>query len=157
MDPITLIGAIASVAGLVDVGAKLCFTLHDMAKVFSSAPETIVLMNKDVSSLRSVLQQLQSELEKGNSHALDLPRETRINLQNILESCELVFASLKTILDKFTNYPKKLEGAGVAVIKINSIKIRFRWMMEESEVVRIRKSLQTHVQTLQLTLTTTTA
>ncbi|KAH6972262.1 ankyrin repeat-containing domain protein [Ilyonectria sp. MPI-CAGE-AT-0026] len=157
MDPITLIGAIASVAGLVDLGAKLCFTLHDMAKVFSSAPETIVLMDKDVSSLRSVLQQLQSELEKGNSHGLDLPRETRINLQNILESCELVFASLKTTLDKFTNYPKKLEGAGVAVIKINSIKIRFRWMMEESEVVRIRKSLQTHVQTLQLTLTTTTA
>ncbi|KAJ3469744.1 hypothetical protein MRS44_003809 [Fusarium solani] len=114
-------------------------------------------MNRGVSSLVSVLQQLQTALENGNSNGLDLAQEARIDLQNILESCELVLASLKTTLSKFEHYPKELEGASTTVTKINAIKLRFRWMIEEKEVVRIRKSLDTHVQTLQLTLNATTA
>ncbi|ENH71169.1 Ankyrin repeat domain-containing protein 50 [Fusarium oxysporum f. sp. cubense race 1] len=114
-------------------------------------------MNRGVSSLVSVLHQLQTALENGNSNGLDLAKEARIDLQNILESCGLVLASLKTILNKFEHCPKELEGASTTVTKINTIKLRFRWMIEEKEVVRIRKSLDTHVQTLQLTLTATTA
>jgi len=156
MDPFTLIGAIAAVAGLVDVGVKLCISLNDMAKNFSSAPDAMSLMERDVSSLVSVLQQLQSALEEGNSNDLVLSLEARINLHNILQNCELVLASLETILDKFEHYPKGLEGASATVTKIKAIKLRFRWMIEESEVVKIRRSLDSHVGTLQLTLTVTT-
>jgi hypothetical protein len=156
MDPFTLIGAIAAVAGLVDVGVKLCISLNDMAKNFSSAPDAMSLMERDVSSLVSVLQQLQSALEEGNSNDLVLSLEARINLHNIIQNCRLVLASLETILDKFEHYPKDLEGASTTVTKIKAIKLRFRWMIEESEVVKIRRSLDSHVGTLQLTLTVTT-
>jgi len=156
MEPITIIGAVSAIVGLVDVGAKLCISLNDMAKAFSSAPDAMSLMKRGVSSLVSVLQQLQDALKDGSSNGLELSQEARSNLQNILENCGLVLASLKTILDKFEHYPKNIEGAA-AVVKIKAIKMRFRWMIEESEVVKVRKSLDSHVWTLQLTLTATTA
>jgi DNA repair ATPase RecN len=157
MDPFALIGVVASVAGLAEMGAKLCVTLNCMARVFVSAPESISLMNRDVSSLVSVLEHLQTALKDGNSHGLDLSREACTDLQITLGNCTLVLESVRRILSKFEQDPKELEGAPKRVVKIFAIKLRFRWMMGESEVVRIRRSLDTHVQTLQLTLTAITA
>ncbi|EXA29672.1 hypothetical protein FOVG_18863 [Fusarium oxysporum f. sp. pisi HDV247] len=153
MDPLTLIGLIAAAADLADMGADLCISLKGMARTFLSAPEAIFPMTQGVSSLVSLLQEIQTALENGNSNGLVLSREARIDLQNILENCKLVLASMKMTLDKFEHYPKEFEGASTTVTRINAIRLRFQWMIEESEMVRIRDN----VQTLQLTLTATTA
>lgn len=81
MDPLSILAAIATVASLVEMGANLCISLHDMAQTFSSAPEAMSLMNRGVSSLVSVLRQLRTALEDGNSSGLSLSSEARTDLQ----------------------------------------------------------------------------
>ncbi|KAL7943617.1 hypothetical protein V8C42DRAFT_328004 [Trichoderma barbatum] len=109
MDSLTTIGAISAVAGLVDLGTRVCVSLNGMVKHFPSKPEAMYHMAEGVSSLVSVLHRLQIELENGDLNSLCLSPEGKADLRGVFESCRLVLTSLEVILDKMKHYPKQLD------------------------------------------------
>ena len=155
-DPFTIIGAISAIGGLIDLGTKLCRNLDDMTSTFTSAPEMISQMSDDISALGSILLQLQSSLDDTEHHGLDLnlSQEARRDLHYALINCRTAYLRLQKIMEKFAHYAD-LAGSSSTVTTILSIKMRFRWMMEERDILKVQQSLQVHKATLNLTLTLT--
>lgn len=155
-DPLAIIGAIATIVGLIDLGKKLCENLDDMKSTFANAPETISQISEDISALGSVLLRLQNSLEDGNHHGLDLnlSEEARHDLHYALINCRTTYLRLQKIMEKFVYYAD-LAGSSSTVTTILSIKMRFRWMLEERVILKVQQSLQVQKATLNLTLTLT--
>src|SRR5277367_5627606 len=104
MDPFTIVGAVSAIASLVDLGARLCLTLNGMASTSSSAPAAMSLMSSDVSALCSLLQRLQTTLEDGDSHGLQVSLEAKIDLHDVLKNCAEALSHLERVLSKFAHY-----------------------------------------------------
>jgi hypothetical protein len=153
-DPFTILGAAATIVSLVDLGIKICKTLNEMSATFSSVPQTISQLHDEISTLGSVLSQLQLSLEGGKHHILEnaLSSEAKHGLHLGLNSCKKAYLRLRKILDKFSQY-SDLKGLSSSITPIVSIRVRFRWMLEESEVLKIRQDLQAQKLSLNIALT----
>ena len=151
MDPLTVVGAVSAIAGLIDLSKQLCQSLQSMSESFLGAENALQSMQGDVEAMSSSLEQLMTAIETGATKGVEYPAQTKADLMVVIQNCEIPLARLKTILRKFGHY-SDLAGSSTSVTSIITIRFRFRWMFEEKNILKIQSALQSHKSSLNVIL-----
>src|SRR5262249_41277688 len=107
-------------------------------------PQAIQDVSRELSGLCSILRQLEGTLKVQPDSSPPYPAELMNDLQNVLASCKTVLNRLQTLMNKFSAYEN--EGSWIAIMR------NLRFMFMEKDIARIQRSLQTHKDTLSITL-----
>jgi hypothetical protein len=143
--------AVSAFAGLADLCVKLCKSLNEMRETFVDAGGAITALKADVDALSSILWQTANILEQSLVKGREWSLHTQRDICNIISSCSTSLLNLQTLLSKFRNF-SDLEGKSRAV-NIPVIKMKFRWVWEERNIVKIQQSLARQKDTLTMQLT----
>lgn len=141
-----VLGAIASIVGIVAAGAKLSIALFDFAGSIGSAGSEVRAIGTEITLFCSVLQQLERTLAKAKDRRYSISAiETT---QKILEHCQLIFEEIDGIV---TRLRKQKPSSGEVSL---DFKARMKWLFKRSQVQQYRATLESCKITLHLMLTT---
>jgi len=138
-----LISVAASVAGLLQVGAKVIGFLSSVA----DAPTFVRHVLTEVRALRIIFRRLQTFIANSGSYDQDHASQVDIDdLVAILTGCVCSFSELDDVLDGCDS------GSGDANGPRLNLWDRARWATKEQDLIRILRILQSHKTSLSLLL-----
>ena len=140
------LGAIASIIGIVGIGAKLSISLFELAATVGSAGTEIRAIGTEISLFCSVLRQLEKTLNRAKSFRYSISAiETT---QEILDKCQDVFREIEIIIDGLRQQKSQSAESSVDFVA------RLKWTFRRSKVQMHRTTLESCKLTLHLMLTT---
>jgi Ras association (RalGDS/AF-6) domain len=142
------IGLIASIVGVAATGAKLSLLLYQFADAVGSAARDVRVVATEISLFCSVLQQLDSTLQKAKAARYSLTALAAA--EAIMIECRRVFREIQNEVDAL-----KRESAGVPEEQLELIwTARVKWVFRRSKVLIYRRTLESMKTTLLVMLTT---
>jgi len=139
MDPITAIGAVASIVQLAQLALSLSKAIYGIGNAIASASDDLRNLADDLSQFSQSLTVLSRMLEDSKSCYTD---EIYLMTAKIIKDCADLYVKVDNIL-------KKLSRRGS-----NSLRTRFKFVAKESEIKRLMQRLRDMKGTLQTILTT---
>jgi hypothetical protein len=129
-------GIFASIAGLVALSISVSKQIYTVAIDIKDAPKSIKALKDEISGLSSVLTHIEATMREDFSSQYPFNDGSAQYLSPVLDSCEEIF---KKIQEKLERYNKESLGKSL------------RFFFEEKEIEKLKQSLGTHKQTLNVT------
>lgn len=142
------IGAVASIIGLAGVGIKVSFALFDLADRIGSAGEEVRLVATDISLFCSVLKEVASVIQEGDTSQLTPAALFLIN--EVVSHC----GEVVTEIDKTVSSLTKDQNLNPSDLPSLEWTRRVKWIFKRSKVQVQRQTLESCKSTLHLLLTT---
>ena len=89
MDPLTIVGAVGSVLGIIDVAARCIGSLRALQQRWTNADITVSLLIGQMSTLKAALDQIQ-EMTETNSWAISQDHQLVMDLDASVKSCQVL-------------------------------------------------------------------
>ncbi len=131
MSGIEIIGLVASVVQIADLGAQLSVKLFVFSRKIKSADKSIQTVSQDIAATGAVLQQLSNELSKDKSAEI-VTKEALKTTQDLIASCQNVFTDIDAALDGRISNNSLVTGW----------RQRFKFSLVESQVELLRSNLE---------------
>jgi hypothetical protein len=136
------IGAIASVIGIANIGAKLSIALFDFASIIGSAATEITAVGIEISQFCVVVKQIESTLPKARK-TVRYSITALLAIEQITSQCQPVFQKIEEILGDLKRDKAEPNFLG-----------RLKWTLKRSKVQMLQKTLEASKLTLSCLLMT---
>jgi len=134
-DPLTIVGAVASIAQLVDVSAKVVTRLHEYSKKTGELPSAFKHINDRLPVLHDVLGRMKATLQNGL-----ITSQEAAAIEPCVQGCQQQVNKLDDILSKITTGTNDSTAQKMAK--------GLRSLLKESDVREIDLEIERHVSTL---------
>ena len=139
-DPISIIGATASVLSIIDVLAKTIGAIHSLRGQWKDADMALLSLNSQLSALRAALGKIKEWME---SSIEEIHHQLVLDLGTSITCCEILASRVYGLL---TNLQKTSNGKLATAAKA-------RFVFKSSEMTGLQKMIDRQTSTLTLLLT----
>lgn len=126
MDPITAIGAVASIIQLAQTAISLSKALYSLGSAISSATEDLHSLADDLGTFSTTLTILSRQLEDSKSHYSD---EVYLLTSKIIKDCAKLYDKIEKVLVKLGSKGK------------TGWKLRVKFVYKEAQILKMKKRL----------------
>jgi predicted transcriptional regulator len=144
MSGIEIIGVVASIVQIADLGGRLSVKLCTFCHKFKNANKALRYLSKDVALTCNVLRQLGDSLGQDDLACLYSP-DAFETAQDVLRECEQVFQDLESAIEQ--HYPDPLSQS-----RIDKVTRKFKFLMNESHLDTVAGNLERLKSTMLLML-----
>ena len=132
-EPISVVGSVASIAGLADMSCHLASSLYKSFRAVKEAPKSIQRLSEEMGHFYSLLQEVDAVV-KSYSTSLSVTKDgMSINtLQSLLQECQTELVGIQKTVTTFQKKPNKFKNIA------NNLK----WVHDEDTVEAHYRSLE---------------
>lgn len=132
-EPMSVVGSVASIAGLADVSCRLAASLYKSFRAVKEAPQSIQRLSEELGHFHGLLQEVDT-VAKSYSTSLSVTKDNMsINtLQSLLQECQTELVRLQNTVTSFQKKPNKFKNIA------NNLK----WVRDEKTVEAHYRSLE---------------
>ena len=132
-EPLSVVGSVASIAGLADVSCRLAASLYKSFRAVKEAPKSIQRLSEELAHFHGLLQEVDA-VAKSYSTSLSVTNDgMSINtLQSLLQECQTELVSIQNTVITFQKKPNRFKNIA------NNIK----WVHDEEKVEAHYRSLE---------------
>lgn len=142
-----VIGVVASIISIVELGGRLSVKLCTFCHRFKHADKALRNLSKDVALTCNVLRQLGDSLEKDDVTSLCSP-DAFATAQDVLEECERVFGDLDRAIEQ--HRPESFSSS--TQFHVAKVTQKLRFLMNESQLDAVAGNLERLKSTMLLML-----
>lgn len=134
-DPLSAIGAAASILQLIDASVQIGKTLRELFKDFKEEPQQVKAVQVDIDLVRLRLQSLRNTLEDVDS-AAHLPQDLNDLFQASISCARKAFQSIEEVLDSLKN-----AWGG------KTVRSKIKWAIQDKKTVEYLRDQLCHAET----------
>jgi hypothetical protein len=143
MDPVSFL---ATLTGIIGFGATLATQVQALSGAFKSAPDAIKELSTDLDDIDALCVNLRDIIESYKEKKVVLATGTGVNLKRVLQNCRNTLERLQKAMKPFQSEEEMKRWS------FKHIKVRINWIIDEGDVLKIRDSLESRKNSLQISI-----